>query len=400
MITLLRPLTRAVTYTRWLHMLLGGLPSLVAMMVIGSPDPEPASWVLMPVVVVLPLMAVAALVPQTRVLEAAQARGLLFPGPHARERGEDPGISAGPSASWGDRGRVLCWLVLRVVSGVAVGIATFWLTGQSMGLAFGPAGGATDLVWPGVWLSWYALLAPVPSVLLLLLVILAGRLEAAAARRLLGPSAAERMAALEERTERLLEHNRLARELHDSIGHALTVAVVQAGAARAAGKPEFTERALTAIEDTGRQALEELDRVLRVLREDAGRDPASRPGLTRLTGLVEAARASGAEVSCTVTGELAGVPGPVSREAYRIVQEALTNVLRHAGTVPVRLRVDAAADALELDVANPLPDGAPALPGGGSGLRGIRERAALLGGRAHTGGEDGAWRVRVRLPLV
>lgn len=90
----------------------------------------------------------------------------------------------------------------------------------------------------------------------------------AAARRLLGPSPSERLAALEERTEQLLERTRIARELHDSIGHALTVAVVQAGAARAAADPGFTDRALDAIEETGRAALEDLERVLRVLRED------------------------------------------------------------------------------------------------------------------------------------
>ncbi|MGO4427034.1 sensor histidine kinase, partial [Streptomyces sp. MCAF7] len=205
--------------------------------------------------------------------------------------------------------------------------------------------------------SWYALLAPLPLAALLAVVVAAGRLMTAAATRLLGPSAAERLAALEERTERLLEHNRLARELHDSIGHALTVAVVQAGAARAAGSAEFTDRALAAIEETGRHALEDLERVLRLLREDTARGPADRPGLADAERLLESARAAGSTLDAKVSGRLEELRGPVSREGYRILQEALTNVLRHAGPVPVAVRVDVAADTglLRLDVRNPLP---------------------------------------------
>jgi signal transduction histidine kinase len=190
---------------------------------------------------------------------------------------------------------------------------------------------------------------------------------------------------------------RIARELHDSIGHALTVAVVQAGAARTAGDPAFTERALDAIEETGRAALEDLERVLGVLREPR-RPVSSRPTLGDADRLLESARASGATVDAEVTGPLETVPGPVSREGYRILQEALTNALRHAGGVPVRVRVRVADGTLLLDVRNPLPEEAPG-PGRGSGLRGIRERAALLGGRAHTGPDGGDWRVRVDLPV-
>ncbi|WP_425444547.1 sensor histidine kinase, partial [Streptomyces alboverticillatus] len=149
-------------------------------------------------------------------------------------------------------------------------------------------------------------------------------------------------------------------------------------------------------------ALEDLERVLRVLREDA-QPLAERPSLTDAERLLAAARGSGARVTAEVTGALETVPGPVSREGYRIVQEALTNVVRHAGPVDVFVRIAVGAAALELDVRNPLdaPDrpAAGAGAGSGSGLRGIRERAALLGGHAETGVHEGAWRVRVLLPL-
>ncbi|WP_442812430.1 sensor histidine kinase [Streptomyces sp. NBC_01210] len=193
--------------------------------------------------------------------------------------------------------------------------------------------------------------------------------------------------------------NRIARELHDSIGHALTVAVVQAGAARAAGSAEFTDRALNAIEETGRAALEDLERVLLVLRE-SGRPVSRRPTLTDADRLLESARSSGATVDAAVTGPVEHVPGPVSREGYRIVQEALTNVLRHAGAVTTRVRIAVTDGRLELEVTNPLSGQATSTGrGSGSGLRGIRERAALLGGKADTGPYDGEWRVHVGLPL-
>src|SRR5690606_159579 len=183
------------------------------------------------------------------------------------------------------------------------------------------------------------------------------------------------MAALEAWTEQLLERTRIARELHDSIGHALTVAVLQAGAARTAGDPAFTDRALGAIEETGRAALEDLDRVLRVLREQE-KPVGSRPALLDADRLLESARASGATVDAEVTGPVETVPGPVSREGYRILQEALTNVLRHAGAVPVRVRIGVADGTLCLDVRNPLPRDAPGHREG-SGLRGIRGRAGV-----------------------
>ncbi|MFE0512730.1 sensor histidine kinase [Streptomyces sp. NPDC058964] len=383
MVRFLRPLTRGTTYTRLLHL---WLPLLIfsVWMFIDSSKP----WV--PALVLVPV----GLVPVVRMGEGVQARLLLTPGV------EEPGISVTPSATWPDRLRTVLWMEVRLVLGVATSMVSVWLPllAYELGrMAWGhvpadvPVLNRAEPHWA------YALLIPLPLVALYGALVGLGELATAVARRLLGTSAAERLAALEERTEQLLERTRIARELHDSIGHALTVAVVQAGAARAAGDPEFTDRALGAIEETGRAALEDLERVLGVLRESE-RPVSSRPTLADADRLLESARASGAKVDAEVTGPVETVPGPVSREGYRILQEALTNVLRHAGAVPVRVRVTVAGGTLALEVRNPLT--APVTgPGRGSGLRGIRERAALLGGHAHTGQHEGDWQVHAELPV-
>ncbi|MGC0209449.1 sensor histidine kinase [Streptomyces levis] len=388
MVRMLRPLTRAVTYTRWLHLAMAVVwPSLWLFV-------KETWWTQATAAV---LLGLAGLVPAMRLVEGLQARLLLTGHRHDRASAE---IMAAPSATWADRGRTVVWLQARLVIGYAVAMLSVQLPLLSIDLmttALGrdPAGGALLNLSGQHW--WYGLLAPVPLLLLPVVVVWSGHLITALAVRLLGPSPAERVAALEQRTEQLLERTRIARELHDSIGHALTVAVVQAGAARAAGDPAFTDRALSAIEETGRAALEDLERVLGVLRESE-KPVGARPTLADADRLLESARSSGAQVDAEVTGPVDAVPGPVSREGYRILQEALTNVLRHAGAVPVRVRVRVADDRLVLAVRNPLPEGTPG-PGRGSGLRGIRERAALLGGRARTGPDAGDWQVHAELPL-
>ncbi|RZU35882.1 histidine kinase [Streptomyces sp. BK022] len=380
MVRFLRPLLRGTTYTRLLHLWLPMLSVAFWMFI----DPR-TPWA--PALFLVPL----ALVPAVRRGEGVQARLLLTPGE------VEPGISEEPARSWRDRGRTLLWLELRMLLGAVAMFATVRLPVLTVELtqcAWGPPPAYLDGLAPH---RAYALLAPLPLLALYGVVLGLGALTTRCARWLLGPSAAERLAALEERTEQLLERTRIARELHDSIGHALTVAVVQAGAARAAGDPEFTGRALAAIEETGRAALEDLERVLGVLRE-ARRPVSARPTLADADRLLESARASGAKVDFGVTGAVDSLPGPVSREGYRILQEALTNVLRHAGAVPVRVRVRVDGRELALEISNPLPTGLSSARGG-RGLRGIRERAALLGGTARTGPEAGDWLVRAELPL-
>ncbi|MEV5321918.1 histidine kinase [Streptomyces sp. NPDC052687] len=383
MVRFLRPLLRGTTYTRLLHL---WVPVLLVSVWLFVDMARP--WV--PALLLVP----AGLIPAVRRGEGLQARFMLVP-----DEG-DSGISTTPSATWGDRLRTVLWLEIRMVLGAVTVCLSIWMPILAVDLAAASLGRVPydNPLLPIDEPHWgYAALAPLPLLVLAAGVVGLGELVTALARRLLGPSAAERLAALEERTEQLLERNRIARELHDSIGHALTVAVVQAGAARAAGDPAFTDRALGAIEETGRAALEDLDRVLGILRE-AERPVSGRPTLAEADRLLESARASGTKVDAEFTGPLAEVPGPVSREGYRILQEALTNVLRHADGVPARVRVAVADGRLDLEVRNPLPAAIPG-PGRGSGLRGIRERAALLGGRARTGPDDGDWQVRVELPL-
>lgn len=388
MARLLRPFARAVTYTRLLHLFIAVVWPSMWLFVQEAWWTWPAAGV---------LLAPAGLVPAMRTVEGLQAR-LLLTG-HRPDSGSAD-IVVAPSASWSDRGRLVVWLEARLLLGCATSLFAVQLLLSSVDLVSAAFGADLDsgelfLLDGHAW--WHVLLAPVALATLAVTVVASGRLITALALRLLGPSPAERLAALEERTEQLLERTRIARELHDSIGHALTVAVVQAGAARAAGDPAFTDRALDAIEETGRAALEDLERVLGILRESE-RPVSSRPTLTDADRLLESARASGAKVDVDMTGPLDTVPGPVSREGYRILQESLTNVLRHSGSVPVRVRIAVADDTLTLEIRNPLTADIPG-PGRGSGLRGIRERAALLGGHAQTGPDQGDWQVHAELPL-
>ncbi|USQ87006.1 histidine kinase [Streptomyces phaeoluteigriseus] len=379
----LRPLLRGTTYTRLVHL---WVPMLVVSVWLFIDMSKP--WV--PALALIPL----GLIPAVRTGEGVQAQWLLSPGVR------DPGFSVAPATAWRDRLRTVLWLEARMAFGVVTSIACVWLPILAYllaGLACGRVPHDVPVLADVTPHWWYALLVPLPLLAWYAIVVGLGAAVTALARRLIGPSAGERLAALEERTEQLLERNRIAHELHDSIGHALTVAVVQAGAARAAGDPAFTDRALAAIEETGRTALEDLERVLGVLRE-AERPVSGRPTLAEADRLLESARASGAKVDAELAGALESVPGPVSREGYRILQEALTNALRHAGSVPVLVRIEVAAGVLSLEVRNPLTAHISA-PVRGSGLRGIHERAALLGGRASTGPDQGDWQVRAELPL-
>jgi signal transduction histidine kinase len=200
------------------------------------------------------------------------------------------------------------------------------------------------------------------------------------------------------------ERAAIARELHDVVAHHMSVMVVQAGAARAVGAtdPAATAEALRQIEASGRTGLAEMRRLLEVLKaeEEDGDGRAPQPGLARLGELLDAMRASGLPVEAVVEGTPRALSPGVDLSAYRIVQEALTNSLRHAGGASARVMVRYEPDALELEIGDDGP-GPPEDPeaSGGHGLIGMRERVQLFGGGLEAGPRPGGgFLVRARLP--
>jgi signal transduction histidine kinase len=200
-----------------------------------------------------------------------------------------------------------------------------------------------------------------------------------------------RLAAAEERT-------RIARDLHDSVGHAINVILVQAGAARLLRErdPERSQAALETIEDVARQTVGEIDALVRTLREDGNGSVEAHPGLAALDTLVAQHRLAGLAVKVVREGDRRPLPPTTDQAAYRILQEALTNAARHgAGRTEVRLRYG--KDELELTVRNPMTPGST--PKDGHGLIGMRERAQLLGGSLSAGASGGAFSVDAVLPI-
>lgn len=198
------------------------------------------------------------------------------------------------------------------------------------------------------------------------------------------------------------ERVRIARELHDVVAHAISVIVLQARGGRRrlpAGADESRE-ALDAIEETAEDALAEMRRLLGMLRRpDDESELAPQPGLRDIDGLVANLRSAGLPVAVHVEGTPRELPRGLDVSAYRIVQEALTNALKHAGPATARVVVRYSPTDLELEIVD---DGAGSSNGGGSGhgLPGIRERVAMYGGELTAGrGESGGYAVRARLPL-
>ncbi|MFH8345286.1 sensor histidine kinase [Streptomyces sp. NPDC018045] len=215
---------------------------------------------------------------------------------------------------------------------------------------------------------------------------------------------AERMAAERRRADE--ERLRIARELHDVLAHSISVINVQAGVGLTLldDDPEQARTALTTIKAASKEALGEVRQVLDTLRTpgDAPRTPA--PGLDRLSELCEQAKGAGLTVEVTVRGTPARLAPGADLAAFRIVQEALTNVIRHSGSRTARVRFGHQPDALEITVDDDGPATAAGragdVTGGGNGLAGMRERAAALGGTTEAGPRpDGGFRVRARLPL-
>jgi signal transduction histidine kinase len=199
------------------------------------------------------------------------------------------------------------------------------------------------------------------------------------------------------------ERSRIAGELHDVVTHNVSVMVVQAGAARSVldSSPDDAREALLAVEASGRTAMSELRHLLGLLAPAGGEEDmlVPQPGTARVPALVERVRAAGLSVELTVTGARDLPPG-VDLAAYRVVQEALTNVIKHAGTSRAAVVLEYRPDDLLITVTD---DGRPATgPGGpgGRGLIGLRERIGLYGGELDAGPRPGGgWRVRARIPV-
>jgi signal transduction histidine kinase len=198
------------------------------------------------------------------------------------------------------------------------------------------------------------------------------------------------------------ERARIARELHDAIAHDVSMMVVQAGAERRMlnGANGSTNEVLETIEQIGRGALTEMRRLVGMLRSNAVDPLAPQPGLGDLQRLVKQVSEAGLSVELVVEGERRELPVGIELSAYRIVQEALTNALKHAGDAQAQVRVRYGADSLELEIVDDGGGAPPPVSGGGHGLVGMRERVALYGGRLDAGRRrEGGFAVRVALPI-
>ncbi|MFE2143137.1 sensor histidine kinase [Streptomyces sp. NPDC059456] len=418
MIKGIRPLLRGSTYSGMLFAVCGALASLpllplalVALAWRSAPEAVQAVLVLS---VWAALVGAVGLARITRRALVGSARRLLkvpLPDPPAAPApapAPEPGAPAG-SGRW----RTPLWLLLHVALGwtgtlvagllllMGVALPGHWLRGEAALSLFGRSvrveGG------PLSWAVAFGCLVLAATVCALVTHALRWL-----APRLLGPSAAERLALAAERELRLAERNRLAHELHDSIGHTLTATTIQAAVAGEvlAADPVAARAALRSIEDSARAALEDLDYVLGVLREQKAAQTAPHRTLADLPDLLERLRHAGAVVEPELSGALGQVQGTLSRAAYRIVQEGLTNALRHGAGGPIEVRAAAGPDALELRIVNRTGTGtgthhgAGAFPTSGHGLPGLAERVRLLHGDFEAGPQGPAhWRLAVRLPV-
>ena len=254
-------------------------------------------------------------------------------------------------------------------------------------------------MWAVITWGFYAN-EPSPTGLVILVFFLGGAW--AAGRLVLGRALQlEREVGEAARTAVADERSRIARELHDVVAHSLSIVTVQAAAAQGllTRDPARAAEHLDAVRSSAREGLEEMRRLVGVLRED---EPtyAPQPSLERLGELVADARAAGVPVALEVPDPAPPLPAGLDLAAYRIVQEALTNVRRHAGRVPTEVRVRREDDGLALEVVNAPGAVREDASGAGRGIVGMQERVRMYGGQLHVGPEaGGGWAVRVRLPV-
>jgi signal transduction histidine kinase len=204
------------------------------------------------------------------------------------------------------------------------------------------------------------------------------------------------------------ERARIARELHDMVGHALNLMVIQSGGAQRVfeSRPELVRESLASIEATGRQALTEMERMLGMLRGTEASDESlsPQPGLSDVDTLAARVSEAGLPVDVTIEGAPVALPASIDLSAYRIIQEALTNALKHAGPARAGVHIRYLSDSLELEIVDDghgaSRDGVGDDRGGGRGLVGMNERVGLFGGELSAAPRlEGGFRVHARLPL-
>jgi len=251
-----------------------------------------------------------------------------------------------------------------------------------------PTGGVDDLVWIGLFFgaAWGA-----------------GRALATRSRQASELRSRAELAELRAREAVNEERQRISRELHDVVAHSVSVMVVQSGAVRRLLRPdqERERDALVAVEGIGREALTEMRRLLEILREPEESGALSpQPTLERVDALVEQVREAGLPVRLNVEGQVAPLPPGVDLCAFRIVQEALTNTIKHAGRAQAEVNVRYSVENVEIEVSDNGQGVNGTVDGGGHGLLGMKERAILCGGTLETGGAPGGgFAVRARLPI-
>src|SRR5579884_959905 len=280
----------------------------------------------------------------------------------------------------------VAWMCDLYAFTVWTGPRTFWaglvayVGGSSVAVALGPnvSGGATFVVVSAIVMA------------LVRLVLVRDRERRA--------RIVERERELAAREAVVEERARIARELHDAIAHNVSMMVVQAGAERRVVSTDATREVLKTIEGIGRSALTEMRRLVGMLRTDEADPLAPQPGLAQLETLVAQVSDAGLPVELHVEGARRALPAGLDLSAYRIVQEALTNALKHAGDARASVVVRYGDDSLELEIVDD-GVGADGRAGGGHGLVGMRERVALYGGRFQAGRRaSGGFAVRVLLP--
>jgi signal transduction histidine kinase len=288
---------------------------------------------------------------------------------------------------------------------IAAGIAYFcalyalavWTTTRqfALGLVVVVAGALLASLGPNLTLSGTGLFTCVSVVVMLLVRRVVGDRERRAQLAERERDVAAREAVVEERA-------RIARELHDVIAHHVSMIVLQAGAERSIldESNASTRDVLLTVEQSGRSALTEMRRLLGILRDDRSEALAPQPGIDDVPTLVGQLREAGLPVELRIEGDPRELPVGIQLSAYRIVQEALTNALKHAGNARARVSVRYEADSLELEIADDGAGAASRAPGGGHGLVGMKERVALYGGRFQANrSPGGGFVVKAALPL-